>query len=54
MEIKNKTKNKTIISLELPEELKQRLQTEAKEKEMSTSAFIRYIIKQYYNSKSGS
>lgn len=40
--------NKVIISLELTEELKQILQKDATEKEMSTSALIRYIIKQYY------
>ena len=43
-----KTSNKTMISLELPDDLKQTLQSEASEKEMSTSALIRYIIKQYY------
>lgn len=43
--------NKVIISLELTEELKYILQKDAAEKEMSTSALIRYIIKQYYNKK---
>jgi len=43
-------KNKTIVSLELPEETKIKLQAEADEKEMSMSALIRFIIKQYYNS----
>ena len=41
--------NKTIISLELPIELKEKLATDAKERELSVSAFIRYLIKQYYN-----
>ena len=44
-----KTQTKVMISLELSENMKQMLQAEAAEKEMSTSALIRYIIKQYYN-----
>lgn len=39
---------KQIISLELPNSLKNKLKEEANEKEMSMSALIRFIIKQYY------
>ena len=41
--------DKKIISLEIPKILYARLTQEAKDEEMSTSALIRYIIKQYYN-----
>ena len=41
--------DKKIISLEIQKILYARLTQEAKDKEMSTSALIRYIIKQYYN-----
>ena len=40
--------DKTIISLELPAELKEKIAVDAKEQELSMSAFIRYLIKQYY------
>ena len=40
--------DKKIISLEIPKILYIKLIQEAKDKEMSTSALIRYIIKQYY------
>lgn len=46
--MKQVLQNKQIISLELPTELKETLQKEAEQKEMSTSALIRYIIKKYY------
>lgn len=40
-----------ITSLELPEDLKKQLQVEAADKEMSISALIRWIIKQYFKNK---
>ena len=40
-----------MFSLKMPEELEQKLKEEAKEREMSVSALIRWIIKQYFKEK---
>ena len=40
-----------MLSLKMPEELEQKLKEEAKEREMSVSALIRWIIKEYYKKK---
>ena len=37
-----------MLSLKMPEELEQMLKEEAKEREMSVSALIRWIVKQYF------
>lgn len=37
-----------MLSLKLPDEMKQRLKEESKKREMSVSALIRWIIKQYF------
>lgn len=42
---------RNIISLEISPELKEKLKGEAAEREMSVSALIRWIIKQYFNKK---
>lgn len=44
--------NRIMISLELPKEYKDKLQEEAKEKEMSVSGLIRLIIKNHLLEKS--
>lgn len=40
-----------MLSLQIPDELKIKLKEEAKEKELSVSALIRLIIKDYYKNK---
>ena len=40
-----------MLSLKMPKELEERLKTEAKECEMSVSALIRWIIKEYFKNK---
>jgi len=40
-----------MLSLKMPEELEQMLKKEAKGREMSVSALIRWIIKQYFKEK---
>lgn len=40
-----------MLSLKMPEDLEQRLKEEAKEREMSVSALIRWIIKEYFKKK---
>ena len=40
-----------MLSLKMPEELEQKLKEEAKEREMSVSALIRWIIKEYFKKK---
>lgn len=40
-----------MLSLKISEELEQKLKEEAKEREMSVSALIRWIIKQYFKEK---
>lgn len=44
-------KDKTIISIEIDKELKEKLTNEADNKEMSVSAFIRLLIKNYFKLK---
>lgn len=40
-----------MLSLKMPEELEQMLKEEAKKREMSVSALIRWIVKQYFKEK---
>ena len=40
-----------MLSLKMPEDLEQKLKEEAKEREMSVSALIRWIIKEYFKKK---
>ncbi len=40
-----------MLSLKMPEELENKLKEEAKEREMSVSALIRWIIKEYFKKK---
>lgn len=40
-----------MLSLKMPEELEKLLKDEAKKREMSVSALIRWIIKQYFKEK---
>ena len=40
-----------MLSLKMPKELELKLKSEAKNREMSVSALIRWIIKQYFENK---
>lgn len=40
-----------MLSLKMPENLEKKLKEEAKEREMSVSALIRWIIKEYFKKK---
>ena len=40
-----------MLSLKMPEELEKFLKNEAKKREMSVSALIRWIIKQYFEER---
>ena len=42
-----------MLSLKMPKELELQLKNEAKNREMSVSALIRWIIKQYFENKNG-
>jgi len=43
--------NKQIISLQLPEDVCRRIKSDAEKEFISTSAFIRKILMQYYKEK---
>ena len=42
---------RNIISLEIPDDMKEKLKKESKDREMSVSGLIRLIIKQYFKER---